>query len=106
MGIQEPGVPGYPPITQWVGENIAAIRLRKGRHLLYRDATSPGQSGSPLYYIDEDKKKAFVVATHVGGNRIIGNSAVPISNHMKTFKTWTDQPTSSGKLTLSTYILL
>ena len=106
MGIQEHGVPGYPPITQWVGEITAASRLWKGRHILYRDATSPGQSGSPLYYIDDDKKKAFVVATHVGGNRIIGNSAVPISNHMKTFKTWPDQPTSSGKLTLSTDILI
>ena len=81
-----------------LGENIDVLRLKKGQHLLYRDNTSPGQSGSPLYYVDPGQKKAFAVGVHVGGNRIIGNSAVPISNHMKTFITWPEETISSGKL--------
>ena len=96
---EEVGSPGYPEGTQWIGKNIIAQRLRKGRHLLYRDTTTGGMSGSPLFYMDEIKKKAFVVGAHVGGSKILANTAVPISQHMKTIETWIEETSSPGKTT-------
>ena len=98
MEVEAVGSPGYPPATQWVGKNIDAQRLKNGRHILYRDATSQGMSGSPLYYIDEKENKAIVVGVHVGGNRIIGNCAVPICYHMDTARKWITQPSSAGSI--------
>ena len=51
--------------------------------MLYREATGQGMSGSPLYFMDEKQDKAYVVGVHVGGSKILGNTAVSISYHMK-----------------------
>ena len=45
-------------------------------------------SGSPLYFMDEKLQKAFAVGVHVGGSKIVANTAVPISYHMKTMESW------------------
>ena len=82
-GQRYDGVPGYPKGTQWVVDGVQPCRLHKGKHLMYLDATTGGQSGSPLYFIEKilGQLKAFVIGVHVGGTgRIHFNSAVPISN--------------------------
>ena len=56
--------------------------------MLYREATGQGMSGSPLYFMDEQQKKAYVVGIHVGGSKILANTAVPITYHMKTIESW------------------
>ena len=96
--MEETGSPGDPPVTQWVGDKIDAARLREGRHILYRDSTSPGQSGSPLYFIEGEENTALVVGVHVGGNRNLGNCAVPISYHMTPVKTWIEKSSMPGNV--------
>ena len=80
------GVPGYPFGTQWVVDGVQPSRLHKGQHLMYLDATTGGQSGSPLYFIEknQDEIKAYVIGVHVGGEKDIANYAVPISYSMQT----------------------
>ena len=80
------GVPGYPFGTQWVVDGVQPSRLHKGQHLMYLDATTGGQSGSPLYFIEKIQGdiKAYVIGVHVGGEKDIANYAVPISYSMQT----------------------
>ena len=55
------------------------------RFLKYRKATSVGNSGSPLYFLDTIENKAYAIGVHVGGyDTLMVNSAVPIDHHMKT----------------------
>ena len=84
------GKPGDPPGTQWQTPDINPQRLKDGRHLLYMDATTKGNSGSPLYILQtvQSEKKAYVVAVHVGSNGSKanggkGNCAVPLCLHME-----------------------
>ena len=84
------GTPGYPPATQWKLDNCHVQRLHKAQHLLYREATGKGMSGSPLYYIESFGKKAYVLGVHVGGSRFLANSAVAISHHMTTHQDWSN----------------
>ena len=91
------GSPGDPPYTQWIGENLHVQRLWKGSHLLYKDATSKGMSGSPLYFMDGNNENAFVVAVHVGG-QFLTNYAVPLSFHMTPLQTWNHMLSSTGNL--------
>ena len=93
----EIGYPGFPPATQWTNENILVQRLSSGQHLLYREATGQGMSGSPLYFMDEKQQKAFAVGVHVGGSKRLANTAVPISYHMKTFESWNSVCPVRGK---------
>ena len=80
------GVPGYPFGTQWVVDGVQPSRLYKGQHLMYLDATTGGQSGSPLYFIEKSlgQLNAFVIGVHVGGEQDIANYAIPISYNMPT----------------------
>ena len=54
-------------------------------------------SGSPLYFTDEKQQKAFAVGVHVGGSKILANTAVPISYHMKTIESWNSVCPVRGK---------
>ena len=94
------GGPGDPPGTQWIVEHLHVHRLWKGRHLLYREATSKGMSGSPVYFMDGNSKKAFVVGVHVGGSARLTNCAVPISQHLTPHQTWSQTLPSIRKLQL------
>ena len=94
------GYPGDRRGTQWIVEHLHVNRLWKGRHLLYREATSKGMSGSPVYFMDGNGEKAFVVAVHVGGFARLTNYAVPISQHMTPYQTWGQTLPSIGKLQL------
>ena len=64
------------------------MRQNRGHHLEYMDATSGGNSGSPLYLIKDEgsQKEAYVVGVHVGciGSKSEdkGNCAVILSRHM------------------------
>ena len=65
------------------------------------DATTPGNSGSPLYMLREEQsqQKAYVLAVHVGhSSQGKGNCAVPICRHMDIStefpECWTDESTS------------
>ena len=53
---------------------------------MYLDATTGGQSGSPLYFMEKKSGQlnAFVIGVHVGGEKDIANYAVPISYSMRT----------------------
>ena len=78
---KKPGNPGFPPGTQWKVDNVAPIRARHGRFLIYTETTTKGNSGSPLYTYDTKTNKALVVGVHVGGHHI-GNTSVPITYHL------------------------
>ena len=80
---QKEGCPGYPPLTQWYIDGVAPSRLKDGRHLLYLDATSGGNSGSPLYHYDTNMNIAYALAVHVGHD-FTANMAVPIEYHLET----------------------
>ena len=80
---QKEGRPGYPPLTQWYIDGVAPSRLKDGRHLLYLDATSGGNSGSPLYHYDTNMNIAYALAVHVGHD-FTANMAVPIEYHLET----------------------
>ena len=92
----EVGYPGYPPCTQWIVEEIPVYRITEGKHLQYRKATAKGMSGSPLFFMDKNRKKAIVVGVHVGGSKTIANCAVPISYHKETTETWCKNSSSIG----------
>ena len=79
-------MPGYPLGTQWVVDGVRPSRLHNGQHLLYLDATTGGQSGSPLYFIEKNlgQLNAFVIGVHVGGEQDIANYAIPMSYNMPT----------------------
>ena len=84
--ILNAGKPGDPPGSQWQTPKISPCRLKDGRHILYMDATTPGNSGSPLYFMREEQseKKAYVLAVHVGSSSEgKGNCAVPLCRHME-----------------------
>ena len=63
---------------------VAPSRLKDGRHLLYLDATTGGNSGSPLYQYDPKLNTAFALAVHVGHSDWVANMAVPIEYHIDT----------------------
>ena len=48
------------------------------------NTTSKGISGSPLYKFHADMEKAEVIGVHVGGGRVMGNEAIPLSYHFQT----------------------
>ena len=79
------GNPGFPRGTQWQADGIQPQRLPDGQHLLYTDATTPGNSGSPIFLLKDGdtSQEAFVLAVHVGGvQQNIANCAIPISYHI------------------------
>ena len=59
------------------------------------NTTSKGISGSPLYKFHPGMEKAQVIGVHVGGGRVMGNAAVPLSYHIKapdsSFKKYTKE---------------
>ena len=55
------------------------MRGKHERILIYTVATTPGNSGSPLYEIRGNK--AMAVGVHVAGHTV-ANTAVPIKYHM------------------------
>ena len=84
--VHNTGRPGHPPGSQWQSSKIIPCRLKDGRHMLYMDAITLGNSGSPLYMLREEQsqKKAFVVAVHVGNSSGgMGSCAVPLCTHME-----------------------
>ena len=89
------GYPGHPPNKQhkqvggdwmqWTTDVIEPVRLPKGRHIYYMNATSAGMSGSPIYCYNKKQggnSHAYAIGVHVGGAQ--ANWAVPICYHMQT----------------------
>ena len=62
--------------------------------MLYTEATTKGNSGSPLYEIRENK--ARVVGLHVAGHNV-ANTSVPIMYHMTPRETLHDEVTTKSK---------
>ena len=88
--------------TPWINEKVLVQRIWNGLHLLFRIGTTGGMSGSPVYFIDkkqpeEPLQKAFVVGVVVGGDKIIANTAVPISYHLTTSEKWDTILYATGK---------
>ena len=50
------------------------------------NSMSNGVSGSPLYKFHKGMKKALAIGVHVGGGRVMGYAAVPLSKHIETVK--------------------
>ena len=91
------GVPYHLFGTQWKVNNIIPTRLHQGGHLLYMNSTSNGVSGSPLYKINPDTKQALAIGVHVGGGRVMGYAAVPLSYHFKNAKISSTTPKTDKK---------
>ena len=89
--VEEEGYPGYPPASQWTVESVAPTRIKGGRHLLYLDATNPGNSGSPIFHLDKQTGRAYVIGVHVGCTKMVANMAVPICYHLETSENFLPQ---------------
>jgi V8-like Glu-specific endopeptidase len=64
-------------------DDVAPIRAKEGRFLLYTESTTKGNSGSPLYLFDATGKKALATGVHVAGHETLGtNVSVPITFHL------------------------
>ncbi|XP_048251704.1 glutamyl endopeptidase-like [Haliotis rufescens] len=73
---QKEGVPGCPPGTQWEIQ-LTTVTVNE-RRLHYRDATTPGNSGSPVYELKNGRYVAHGIHTHGIGEDQTSNSAVRI----------------------------
>jgi V8-like Glu-specific endopeptidase len=66
-------------------DDVAPIRAKEGRFLLYTQATTKGNSGSPLFFFDVTGNKALATGVHVAGLESLGtNVSVPIALHLDT----------------------
>ena len=65
--------------TSWRGKS----KNNDGRHLLYTDATSRGDSVSPLYHFDPETNNVNVTAIHVGDVKAAVLD-VPLRRHSQT----------------------
>ena len=91
------GNPGYPPGTQWIADDVTPIRANEGRFLLYTEATTKGNSGSPLYLFDTTGNKALATGVHVAGHALLGtNASVPVSFHLDAQEEYPDTASSQG----------
>ena len=59
------------------------MRLSGGVKLQYKEKTGKGLSGSPVYFIEGDTDRAYVIALHVGGSKSVeSDAAIPIEYHI------------------------
>ncbi|XP_048251702.1 glutamyl endopeptidase-like [Haliotis rufescens] len=68
------GVPGWPPGTQWKIK-LTTVTVNK-RRLQYRDATTPGNSGSPVYQLRNGRYVAHGIHTNGIDKKNTSNEAV------------------------------
>ncbi|XP_046555069.1 glutamyl endopeptidase-like isoform X2 [Haliotis rubra] len=64
------GTPGYPRGTQW--ELDVQLERMTDYHFLYRDATTDGNSGSPVYWKIPDLNQYVALGIHVTGGDSTG----------------------------------
>ncbi|XP_046361401.2 uncharacterized protein LOC124138678 [Haliotis rufescens] len=67
------GMPGFPRGTQW--ELEVNLEEMTDYHFLYKDATTPGNSGSPVYWKIPILNKYVALGIHVTGGDFTGFNA-------------------------------
>ena len=80
-------------------DDVAPIRAKEGRFLLYTESTTKGNSGSPLYLFDVTGRKALATGVHVAGHESLGtNISVPITFHIPIQEQHFDNDSNDGMI--------
>jgi glutamyl endopeptidase len=79
---------GYPYGTLWY--NAGRVRKMEKTYVEYMVDTEGGQSGSPVYFFDEEKNQRFVIAVHTTGDFV--NRGLRITPEVfQTIREWAER---------------